>query len=227
MKKIMIVNTSANEYTGSGKETGLWLGELVHFFDAFNNDQFDIDLFNTAGGRIPIDPVSLSKTMMDDVTQSYYEDEHFMELLSNAKEISTADGHLYDCVYFTGGHGTMFDFPGNPDIQKVIWDVYNNGGIIAAVCHGVCALVDVKDEAGNYFIAGKNLTGFSNLEEKLARRTKLVPFLLESKLLQHGARYSKGKLPFTSYTVSDGKVITGQNPQSPKEVAQKVLEALS
>lgn len=226
MKKIMIVNTSATEYVNTGKPTGLWLGELVHFYDMFNNDDFEIDLFNTAGGRIPIDPVSLSKTMTDHTTQSYYEDQNFMKLLSEAKDISEADSSLYDCIYFTGGHGTMFDFPGNPYIQKAVLDVYKNGGVVSAVCHGVCALLNVRNEAGNYFVANKKITGFSNFEEKLARRTKYVPFLLETSLAGHGADYSKAVLPFKSYVVTDGRVVTGQNPQSPKELARKVLEIL-
>ncbi|MFD2830757.1 type 1 glutamine amidotransferase domain-containing protein [Corticicoccus populi] len=226
MKKIMIVNTSATEYTGTGKPTGLWLGELVHFYDVFNNNDFEIDLFSVSGGRIPIDPASISKAMLDKTTQKYYEDETFMEMLSNTREISEADSSLYDVIYFTGGHGTMFDFPGNSDIQKAILTVHKNNGIISAVCHGVSALIDVKNEDGSYFISGRHLTGFSTLEEKLARRTNYVPFLLESLLNTQGAVYSKSIIPFKSFTVKDQRLITGQNPQSPKEVAEKVKAAL-
>lgn len=226
MKKIMIVNTSTNEYYGTAKETGLWLGELVHFYDVFNHEGFEIDLFSTSGGRIPIDPISVSPFMTDKTVKHYYNDQGFMEKLSQTKDISEADPSQYDCIYFTGGHGTMYDFPGNPLIQDTIMRIYHNAGIIAAVCHGVGALVDVKDTNGNYFVSNKQVTGFSNFEETLARRTDVVPFLLESKLKEQGAVYKKAVLPFTSFVVEDGRLITGQNPQSPKAVAEKVLHSI-
>lgn len=227
MKKIMIVNTSAEYYEGTRKPTGLWLGELVHFYDYFNTKDYQIDLFNINGGETPIDPVSLNPLMLDNLTKSYYNDHTFMEKLKNSPSISEANPETYDVIYFTGGHGVMFDFPHNTYIQDAVNEVYRHGGVVAAVCHGIAALLNVKDENGRYFIDRKQITGFSNAEEILANRKRLVPFMLESELKIRDAKYSKAKAPFRPYVQVDNRLVTGQNPQSPKQVAQAVARILS
>ncbi|MFT2141317.1 type 1 glutamine amidotransferase domain-containing protein [Staphylococcus sp. GDY8P145P] len=227
MKKIMIVNTSADYYEGTRKPTGLWLGELVHFYDYFNTEDYQIDLFNINGGETPIDPVSLNPLMLDKVTKDYYNDHTFMEKLKNSPSISEASPETYDVIYFTGGHGVMFDFPDNTYIQDAVNEVYRHGGVVAAVCHGIAALLNVKDENGRYFIDRKQITGFSNAEETLANRKRLVPFMLESELKIRDAKYSKAKVLFRPYVQVDNRLVTGQNPQSPKQVAQAVARILS
>ncbi|MCJ0909643.1 type 1 glutamine amidotransferase domain-containing protein [Mammaliicoccus sciuri] len=227
MKKIMIVNTSADYYEGTRKPTGLWLGELVHFYDYFNTENYQIDLFNINGGETPIDPVSLNPLMLDKVTKAYYNDHTFMEKLKNSLSISEANPETYDVIYFTGGHGVMFDFPDNTYIQDAVNEVYLHGGVVAAVCHGIAALLNVKDENGRYFIDRKQITGFSKAEEILANRKRLVPFMLESELKIRDAKYSKAKVPFRPYVQVDNRLVTGQNPQSPKQVAQAVARILS
>ncbi|RIN29960.1 type 1 glutamine amidotransferase domain-containing protein, partial [Staphylococcus succinus] len=226
MKKIMIVNTSTGYFGESDKPTGLWLGELVHFYDYFDIDGYQIDLFNIKGGNTPIDPVSLNTFMLDCITKKYYKDEKFMELLKNSKSINYANPKEYDVIYFTGGHGVMFDFPDNQYIQAAINEIYNHGGIVAAVCHGIAALLNVKNETGRFFIDNKLITGFSNTEEVLANRKNNVPFMLENRLKEHGANYSKSKIPFRPYVKTSNRLVTGQNPQSPKQVAQAVSNLL-
>ncbi|MCH5141759.1 type 1 glutamine amidotransferase domain-containing protein [Mammaliicoccus sciuri] len=227
MKKIMIVNTSADYYEGTRKPTGLWLGELVHFYDYFNSEDYQIDLFNINGGETPIDPVSLNPLMLDKVTKAYYNDHTFMEKLKNSPSISEANPETYDVIYFTGGHGVMFDFPHNMYIQDAVNEVYRQGGVVAAVCHGIAALLNVKDENGRYFIDRKQITGFSNAEEILANRKGIVPFMLESELKIRDAKYNKAKVPFRPFVQVDNRLVTGQNPQSPKQVAQAVARILS
>lgn len=227
MKKIMIVNTSSAQFGESDKPTGLWLGELVHFYDYFNTDEYQMDLFNIKDGNTPIDPVSLNIFMLDRVTKKYYKDERFMGLLKNPKSIDYANPKEYDVLYFTGGLGVMFDFPDNQHIHNAVNEVYNHGGIVAAVCHGIAALLNVKNDKGSYFIDNKLLTGFSNIEEVLANRKSNVPFMLENQLKKREANYSKSKIPFTPYVQIDNRLVTGQNPQSPKQVAQVVTKLLS
>ncbi|MCP1287688.1 type 1 glutamine amidotransferase domain-containing protein [Mammaliicoccus sciuri] len=227
MKKIMIVNTSADYYEGTRKPTGLWLGELVHFYDYFNSEDYQIDLFNINGGETPIDSVSLNPLMLDKVTKAYYNDHTFMEKLKNSPSISEANPETYDVIYFTGGHGVMFDFPHNMYIQDAVNEVYRQGGVVAAVCHVIAALLNVKDENGRYFIDRKQITGFSNAEEILANRKRIVPFMLESELKIRDAKYNKAKVPFRPFVQVDNRLVTGQNPQSPKQVAQAVARILS
>ncbi|REH80641.1 type 1 glutamine amidotransferase domain-containing protein [Staphylococcus felis] len=228
MKKIMIVNTSHHQFDGFDKETGLWLSELVHFYDVFHNDpDYQVDLYNIKGGETPLDPVSLNRVTLDTLSRSYYENNVFMHKLKHLPAVSEADPSQYDVIYFTGGHGVMYDFTGNPYIEEAVNTIYDNGGIISSVCHGTCALLEVKRPNHRFFIDGKTLTGFSNVEEILANRKKYVPFALETALKVKEAKYRKSKIPMKGYIEVEGQLITGQNPASAKLVAQAVKEALA
>ncbi|MCI2774191.1 type 1 glutamine amidotransferase domain-containing protein [Staphylococcus petrasii] len=226
MKKIMIVNTSTDYFGEHEKPTGLWLGELVHFYNEFKDEDVTLDIFNVTGGNTPIDPVSLSPLMLDKKTKSYYKDAEFMNKLKYAQPITEAKPEDYDAIYFTGGHGVMYDFPENSTIQHAIETIYRKGGIVSAVCHGIAALLNAKAENGNYLIEDKHLTGFSNIEEVLANRDTLVPFHLQNEIKKRGAKYSFRRLPFTPYVQVDNRIVTGQNPQSPARVAQEVKKLL-
>lgn len=226
MKKIMIVNTSTEFFGNTETPTGLWLSELVHFYDAFIDTDVDIDLFNITGGNTPIDPVSLSPFMLDNTSKSYYNNEHFMDLLRYSQPISEAQLDQYDAIYFTGGHGVMYDFPENKYIQSAVNTIYEKGGIVSAVCHGIAALLNVKDASGTFLIQNRQITGFSNVEEVLAKRDTIIPFHLQNEIKQRGAIYRFGRVPFTSTLEVDGRIITGQNPQSPSQVAEAVRKHL-
>jgi putative intracellular protease/amidase len=120
----------------------------------------------------------------------------------------------------------MFDFPGSTGLQRITREIFERGGIVGAVCHGYCGLVDTTLSDGSYLVAGRNLTGFSWREEVLARVDKLVPYNIEERIQERGARYSKALLPFVSNAVVDGNLVTGQNPGSAKETATKVAALL-
>ena len=228
MNKIMIVNTSHAQFDGTDKTTGLWLSELVHFYDEFQNDEnFQVDLYNIKGGETPLDPVSLIPGILDKVTKRYYQEERFMAQLKLTPSIDTADPTAYDAIYFTGGHGVMYDFPGNEYINQAVNTIYDNGGIVSSVCHGAAALLEVKRPDHRFFIDGKRLTGFSNAEEVLANRKGIAPFELESELKVKGAKYEKSKVPMKGFIQTDGALITGQNPASAKKVAEAVKAALA
>ncbi|WP_414052492.1 type 1 glutamine amidotransferase domain-containing protein [Macrococcus animalis] len=222
MKKIMVINTNTDHYKGIDEETGLWLSELVHFYDYFTQKEAEIVLFSVKGGKVPVDPFSVSTMMLDYNTKNYMENENFMKLLENTKPINEADTSEYDAVYFTGGHGTVFDFPDNVDIKRIITEMDRDKKVISAVCHGGAALLNFdRDRLQNI-----QVTGFSNLEEMMIKKTNKVPFLLEDELKKKGADYKKAVLPMAPYVVVDGNIITGQNPQSPKSVAKKVWSAI-
>lgn len=222
MKKIMIINTNTDHYRGLEEKTGLWLGELVHFYDYFKDKEVEIDLYSVKGGKVPIDPFSVSTLMLDYKTKNYMEDPEFMKLLDNTKSIHEADVSEYDAVYFTGGHGTMFDFVDNEDISRILKEMDKDIKVISSVCHGAAALLNFEENR----LKDKELTGFSNLEEQIVRKTNKIPFLLEDELKKKDANYKKAVLPMASKVVHDGNIITGQNPQSPKGVAQKVWNAI-
>jgi len=226
LNKILIVVTNQAEYTKTGEPAGLWLSELTHFYDVFHKANIEMDIASILGGNTPLDPASISERMLDKQTKEYLENPQFMALLKDTIKISDVDVEDYSAIYFTGGHATMWDFPDSEALQGLSKHIYENGGIVSAVCHGVGALLNIKMEDGTLLIKDKTVTGYSNTEEVLAKALEKIPFKLEDELKIRGANYKKALIAFTSFVKVDGRVITGQNPQSTKEVAEKVLEAL-
>jgi putative intracellular protease/amidase len=226
-KRILIIVTNVNAYANKNLKTGLWLGELTHFLDIVHAQDYATDIVSIAGGEVPIDPESLAFFVADKSIKSYYKNSTFMQLLRTTKSIKDCNQANYDAIYLTGGHGTMYDFVNNPTLNNLIKDFYENGKIVAAVCHGVCGLLDVKLSDGTYLIAHKKMTGYSWFEETLAFRKSAVPFNLEAELIKNKAQYSKAFIPLTSHVVVDNQLITGQNPFSTKAVAKAVVEKLT
>lgn len=225
-KKILIVATNHSEYPTRKDETGLWFGELVHFYEPFHSAGYEIDFVSPQGGEIPLDDRSMSFLFMGSLEKQYYADEKFMAKLNNSltpAEVNPAD---YSAIYYTGGHGTMWDFPENERLQAISRDIYEQGGIVSAVCHGVTGLLNIELSDGKHLVDGVTLTGYSNIEEVLAGVKSQVPFSLEDELKSRGADYKRSMLPFTPFVQTNGRIITGQNPQSTKTLAQAVLKSL-
>ena len=226
-RQILVIMTNHASYPSRTDTTGLWLTELTHFTEVVEAAGFTTVFASPKGGVVPLDERSLGWLYIDKAAREYLQSPTLRTRLQNTLPIADVDPSQFRAIYFTGGHGVMWDFPGNPDLQRVAQTIYNQGGIVSAVCHGVAGLLDLKDEQGNAIIKGKNITGFSNREELLSGMKREVPFLLEDRLLSQGARYRKGWVPFTSFVITDGRLITGQNPQSPKAVALAVITELS
>ncbi|MDP9962263.1 type 1 glutamine amidotransferase domain-containing protein [Chryseobacterium lathyri] len=149
-----------------------------------------------------------------------------MEELNNSKNLNEVINDSFDCIYLAGGHATMYDFPDDENINKIISQQYENRKMVAAICHGVGGLLNVRLNNGEYLIKGKSMTGFDWFEETIARRKREVPFNLEAAIKERGADLKKAFIPMTSNVVVDGNLITGQNPFSSKEMAKVVIEQL-
>ncbi len=225
-KKILIVTTNRDHYLSKDKKTGLWLSELTHFYDVMEKAGYQQDIVSPLGGKIPLDPRSLSSVGLDKSAKKRYEDPVFMELLKNTKSTKDVDWKAYDVVYYTGGHGVMWDFPEDPHIREINKNMYENGKVVAAVCHGYCGLLETKLSNGKYLVDGKKLTGFSWNEEVLAMVSKQMPYNVEKEMKKRGAMYQKHIVPFASKVVVDDNLITGQNPNSAKKTALAVLDYL-
>ncbi|EFU86207.1 DJ-1/PfpI family protein [Enterococcus faecalis TX0309A] len=132
----------------------------------------------------------------------------------------------YAAIYFTGGHGVMWDFPDNPQLQAITRSLYEQGKYLTSVCHGIAGLLNVKDASGNYLIADKTITGFTTAEEILAMKKAVVPFLNETIAKEHGATFAK-KRPYKEFAYQDDRIITGQNPFSVRAVARLLIQQLS
>jgi len=220
------VLTNHATYLTEKESTGLWLGELVHFYDLFEKEGFSMDLVSPKGGAVPLDHASLSRWFLDEDSKARYNDPEFRKRLESTMSPVQVQWQRYDCIYFTGGHGTMWDFPGQTQLQEISRNIYESGGVVSAVCHGVSGLLNIRLSDGSYLVSGRKVTGFSNIEEKLARRSDQVPFFLEDELKQHGGRYKKGLIPLRSYALSDGRLVTGRNPNSTKAVAQETMKVI-
>jgi putative intracellular protease/amidase len=221
---ILIVVTSVSYYKNTQLKTGLWLSEITHFYSQFKEQGCDITIASPQGGDTPVDPESLNTLFMDSVSKKCWQDETFRKLLQNTKCLKDVSGNHFDVVYLTGGHGTMYDFPYNENLQNIIKVHYEKGKIIAAICHGVCGLLNVKLSNSKNLISGKKITGFNWFEESLARRKKVVPFNLENELKKRTNYYKKALLPMTSFVIIDENIITGQNPFSSKEIANIIFK---
>lgn len=225
--KILFVVTGTDRFAGRYLETGLWLSELTHIYDSALKREYDSTIASPQGGNVPIDPESLKSLMLDKLSKDYWEVPEFREKLQHVPSLGEVADEEFDCVYLAGGHGAMYDFPDNIILQSIIRKHYENRKIVAAICHGVCGLLNVRLSTGEYLIKNKKLTGFSWFEEGLAGRKDEVPFNLEEELKKRGADYEKALIPMTSKVVVDGNLITGQDPFSSEEMAEMVIKHLA
>jgi putative intracellular protease/amidase len=224
MKKILVVLTNTIRYHGTQQATGLWLGEATEFVDEVTNANFAIDYVSPKGGFVPLDPRSFKYT--DKSTMDIYASSDFQQrALTNSLKPEQINPQDYSAIYYTGGHGVMWDFPTDPKLQEITRKIYQQGGLITSVCHGIAGLLNVTDANGKYLIAGKNITGFTTAEEILAGKRKVVPFLNENVAKSHGANFQK-KRAYKEFAIQDDQLITGQNPFSARAVAKLVIKNL-
>jgi putative intracellular protease/amidase len=223
-KKILVVLTSVEKYPNLERATGLWLGEAVHFVKKVQEAGYELDYVSPEGGYTPIDPHSLA--MADPVDWEWYQKKEFMNRLGATLKPSEVNPDDYVAIYYTGGHGVIWDFPENEALQSISQKIYENGGFVSSVCHGAAGLLNIKLSNGLLLVKDKEVTGFSNEEEKLAELDKFVPFLTETELVARGAIYKKADEPWAAFAVEDQRLITGQNPASGGAVADLLIAAL-
>lgn len=225
-KRILHVVTNVSHYEDPSEPTGLWLSELTHAYDVFAEHGFEQRLVSPKGGASPLEPRALKWPLLDASAKAWLADPARMALLSSTAAPEDIDPAEYDAIYFTGGHAVMWDFPNSEGLQKLTRAIYERGGIVSSVCHGYCGLLNTKLSDGTALVAGKRVTGFSWNEEILAGVKKLMPYNAEEEMKRRGAKYEKALIPFVSYAVTDGRLITGQNPFSAKATAKAVAAAL-
>lgn len=220
--KILIIVTSHAVLGSSGMKTGLWLEEVAVPYQVFRGAGAQVDLASPLGGAAPVDPKSEKEPSAE--TRAFLADKAAVEKLNHTLRLSELKG-TYDAVFVAGGHGTMWDLPVSADVARVLSESWKNGKVVAAVCHGPAALVAAKDAAGQPIVKGHRFTAFSNEEEEAVGLTKIVPFLLESRLTELGGKYERGAT-WASHAVRDGRLVTGQNPASSRAAAEQVVAAV-
>ncbi|SDF70772.1 Putative intracellular protease/amidase [Epilithonimonas hungarica] len=220
-KKILFVVTSHDKKGNTNEPTGYYLGEVSHPWEILHSAGYDIDFVSPKGGKAPVDGLNLE----DAVNKEFWENKEYRTKIENTMKPSEVDPSKYAAIFYAGGHGTMWDFPDNTELQNIARKIYENNGIISAVCHGPSALVNLKLSNGKYLVEGKKVNAFTNEEETAVKLENVVPFLLEDQLKERGAIFEKSGL-WQDHVVADGRLITGQNPQSAKSVGEEILKGL-
>jgi putative intracellular protease/amidase len=224
-EKVLIVLTSHTELGNTGQKTGFWLPELTHPYYEFIEAGYTVDVASIEGGMAPLDG-KIFEDEEDEYNQRFLDDAKLMAKVMRSIPIADINPDDYKAVLYSGGSGPMWDFPNNPNINRISKSIYEKDGIVSAVCHGTVALVNVTLSDGSLLIKNKRITGFTNIEEAGLGTTEVVPFLLQDKLNDLGAIYVEGKA-WQENVVIEGRLITGQNPASAKKVAQSIIEKLN
>ena len=221
-KKILFVVTSHDKKGSTGEDTGYYLGEVSHPWEVLYKAGYEIDFVSPKGGTPPVDGFDLK----DPVNKEFWENKEYKNKIDHSMTPSQVDPKEYSTIFYAGGHGAMWDFADNKELAAIASEIYENGGIVAGVCHGPAGLVNIKLNSGKYLVDGKKINAFTNEEESEVKLTNVVPFLLENKLKERGAQFEKSGL-WQNHVVSDQRVITGQNPQSAKSVGEAILKELN
>lgn len=220
-KRVAIVLTNHGQLGDTGKPTGFYLSEATHPYEVFREAGYEIDFLSPKGGEAPMDGVDRT----DPINAAFLDDEALVARTKSTTSIAKALSVPYDAVFFSGGHGTMWDFPSDAGVQELIRTVYERGGVVAAVCHGPAALVNARLSSGKFLVAGKEVSAFTDEEEIAVQLEKVVPFALESTLRARGARFVEAP-NFEKKVAVSRRLVTGQNPASATGVAEAVVELL-
>ncbi|TKY90117.1 hypothetical protein EX895_000115 [Sporisorium graminicola] len=232
-KKILVVFTSHTQLIGSDHPTGYYLPEIAHPYYLLKQAGYSLVAASPKGGKAPLDQSSVEAFKNDEDSVKFLNDSEAQEWVSNTKPLSEFSPSSavaeFDAIYYPGGHGPCFDLPVDKTSQELIKSFYEAGKPTAAVCHAPAVFTEVKLSDGSYLVKGKSVTSFTNEEEEQAGLTKAIPWLVETRLIERGAKFDKTQ-PWGEKVIvdkTDGKVlISGQNPASAAGVGKEIIAAL-
>ncbi|KRC27789.1 type 1 glutamine amidotransferase domain-containing protein [Acidovorax sp. Root217] len=224
-KNILMVLTSHDQLGDTGKKTGFWLEEFAAPYYVFKDAGVQITLASPKGGQPPLDPKSDDPSAQTDATRRFKADTDAQRVLANTVALASVRAEDFDAVFYPGGHGPLWDLAEDAQSITLIEKTFAAGKPLALVCHAPGVLRHAKAPNGKPLVDGKKVTGFTNTEEEAVQLTKIVPFLVEDMLQANGGQYSKGA-DWAPYVLTDGNLITGQNPASSKQGAHAVLQQL-
>lgn len=222
---VLFVLTSHDKLGDTGKKTGFWIEEFAAPYYNLLDKGVHITVATPKGGKAPIDPSSDTEDSQTEDTERFKNDEAAQEIINSTKKLSEVKAEDFDAVFYPGGHGPLWDLAEDKTSIALIETFNEHKKPIAFVCHAPAALKAVKNENGEPLVKGKKVTGFTNSEEEAVQLTKVVPFLVEDMLKQNGGIYSKAA-DWNVHVVTDGNLITGQNPASSNKVADALYESL-
>ena len=223
--KILMILTSHDQLGDTGKKTGFWLEEFAAPYYVFKDAGAQITVASPQGGQPPLDPKSDDPSAQTDATRRFKEDPTAQSVLASTQKLADVSAADFDAVFYPGGHGPLWDLAEDATSVALIEAMLAADKPVAAVCHAPGVLRRVKSADGKPLVQGKSVTGFANTEEEAVGLTNVVPFLVEDMLKEKGGNYSKGD-DWQPYVLSDGLLITGQNPASSEPAAEALLKML-
>lgn len=223
--KILMVLTSHDQLGDTGRKTGFWLEEFAAPYYALKDAGAEIVIASPKGGQPPLDPKSDADDAQTDDTRRFREDPEAQQALASTHRLAEVKAADFDAVFYPGGHGPLWDLATDPASISLIEAFARTGKPTGFVCHAPGVLKAVRGEDGDPLVKGRKVTGFTNSEEEAVGLTQVVPFLVEDMLKANGGDYSKGA-DWTSHVLTDGTLVTGQNPASSREAANALLSLL-
>ena len=232
-KRVLMVVANPTISSNNGWPVGFWAAELTHPYYELTERGIEVTIASPDGGTVTFDALSDPRdesrwSSEDLISMGFIHTPELMALLDDTPQLADLDWADYDALLICGGQSPMFTFPDNADLQAAVRTFYEAQKITGAFCHGVSALVNVRLSDGSYLVAGKTMTGFSNIEEDFGNKAagvEIMPWRLEDALRERGANYIQGGL-FKAFAVRDGRLVTGQQQYSGRAVAQRVIDML-
>jgi putative intracellular protease/amidase len=222
--------------------SGFWAEEFVVPYKRFKQEGHQVDVATINGLAPTVDKTSIDPNFMpfvrpkgsqeDDAARSaeYVQFIHTVPDLKkplNVNTISREQVATYDGIYLCGGHGAIGDMPKSDEMAQLFRWAIAMDKPIAAVCHGHCGLLSLRDAESKWPFAGYRMTCFSHSEELVTSMAGRLPFVLEVEVKRLGALYEKADVIWDSHVVVDRNLVTGQNPYSSKALAETFIKKLA
>lgn len=233
MVKVLLALTSANPvFYNDGKKTGVFVVEALHPFEVYRKKGFEVQ-FSSETGTFGYDEHSTGEDFLNGEDRAVFEDPNsdYNVTLKNIKKASDLDAKDYDIFFASAGHGSLIDYPKAKGLQKLAAGIYDKGGVVSAVCHGPAIFEDLIDLKTNEpLIKGKKITGFTDVGEDILNVTDIMKkenlLTIKQVAEKEGATYLEPEGPWANFAVTDGRLVTGVNPQSAVKTAEESIAAL-
>ncbi|AVS94597.1 type 1 glutamine amidotransferase domain-containing protein [Paracidovorax avenae] len=223
--RILMVLTSHDRLGDTGKKTGFWLEEFAAPYYVFQDAGAEITLASPQGGQPPLDPKSDDESARTDATRRFKADAEAQRQLATTVPLASVRAGDFDAVFYPGGHGPLWDLAEDAQSIALIEKTFAAKKPLALVCHAPGVLRHAKAPGGEPLVKGRKVTGFTNSEEEGVQLTQVVPFLVEDMLKANGGLYEKGA-DWAPFVLTDGTLVTGQNPASSEPAAKALLQLL-
>lgn len=221
--KILFITSNQDTYGNSDINAANHFEEIVIAYDVFVKNGYAVDFVSPNGGAIPLGYMETS----DKIQKEYLYNSAFMTLLENTFKPEQIDAKDYQAVYYSGGGSAMFGVAENQSIQNIAGKIYGSGGVVSAICHGTAGIINLKNSAGEYIFLNKKITGFPDIfEDTKAEYYKTFPFSIDKEISKNGGNFVYTKKWAADFHVSDGNIVTGQDPSATASVAREVIEII-